>query len=116
MIRFTPKGAFNRDVLNDKDVLFDILNIMDNHADTEHFRTIQIQLSRVVLYHLAQKGILLSGIQIKEISKQKILFLCDGTKPRFSAFAFGFYYSELAVIRELTGISYQEMFTGIADE
>ena len=115
-IHYIPDESHRNDATKFDEVIFDILNIMDVHADTEYIRTIQIQLSRVVLYHLAQKGILLNAIPTKEISKQKIDFLYDGTKPRFNAFEFGLYYTELAIIREMTGITYQEMFTGLKSE
>ena len=77
-------------------------------------RTIQIQLSRIVLYHLAQKGFLTKVLRAKEIPEQKTDYLFEGVKPRFNTMAFGYFYTELAVIRELTGMSYREMFTGIA--
>lgn len=113
-IKFTPEAPNRAEGENDSNVLFDILDIMDKHTDSEQYRTIQIQLSRIVLYHLAQKGFLTKVLRAKEIPEQKTDYLFEGVKPRFNTMAFGYFYTELAVIRELTGMSYQEMFTGIA--
>ena len=102
--------------MRDEETLFDILDIMDKHTDSEQYRTIQIQLSRIVLYHLTQKGFLTKVLRAKEIPDQKTDYLFKGVKPRFNTYAFGYFYSELAVIRKLTGKSYQEMFRGSGKE
>ncbi|MCR4643844.1 MAG: helix-turn-helix domain-containing protein [Oscillospiraceae bacterium] len=115
-VKYTPNGPHLSDVSDDGNVLFDILDIMDKHTDTESYRTIQIQLSRIVLYHLAQKGFLTKVLRAKELPQQKTDYLFEGVKPRFNTYAFGYFYSELAVIRKLTGLSYQEMFMGSGKE
>ena len=115
-IKFEPEDTSPTEQLNDSDVLFDILDIMDKHTDSEQYRTIQIQLSRVVLYHVAKKGDLIKVLRANQISQQKTDYLFEGVKPRSNTLAFGYFYTELAAIRELTGMSYQEMFTGSADD
>ena len=115
-IKFTPEEPKTAESSDDRNTIFDILDIMDKHTDSEQYRTIQIQLSRIVLYHVAQKGHLVKVLRAKELPQQKTDFLFEGVKPLFNANAFGYFYTELSFIRELTGMSYQEMFTGIADD
>lgn len=115
-IHFTPKGEYPIDALNDSGILFDILDLMDKHTDTEYSRTVQIQLSRIVLYRLNKKGIRRGDLRHKSLSQEKTDYLYAGVKPRYSMLAYGYYYSDLALIREITGMSYQEMFTGIEDK
>ena len=76
----------------------------------------QIQLSRIVLYRLDKKGIQRGDLRHKALSQEKTDYLYSGVKPRYSMLAYGYYYSDLALIREITGMSYQEMFTGIEDK
>ena len=115
-IKFTPEESKTSQASDDRNIIFDILDIMDKHTDSEQYRTIQIQLSRIVLYHVAQKGHLVKVLRAKELPQQKTDFLFEGVKPLFNANAFGYFYTELSFIRELTGMSYQAMFTGIADD
>ena len=113
-IKFTPEESKTSQASDDRNIIFDILDIMDKHTDSEQYRTIQIQLSRIVLYHVAQKGFLVKVLRAKELPQQKTDFLFEGVKPLFNANAFGYFYTELSFIRELTGMSYREMFTGVA--
>lgn len=52
-IKFEPKDTSPE---SDNSVLFMILDIMDGCADNDIDKAMQIQLSRVVLYHLNEKG------------------------------------------------------------
>ena len=115
-IKYNPNETDRAENAPDRDVIFDILDIMDKHTDSEQYRTIQIQLSRIVLYHVAQRGFLIKVLRAKELSQQKTDYLFEGVKPRSNMLAFGFFYTELSAIRNLTGMSYQEMFTGKKSE
>ena len=56
-IEFTPVDSPSDESEKAEDsVLFEILNNMDKNAETNHFRVIQIQLSRIVLANLARRG------------------------------------------------------------
>ncbi len=112
-IQFKPQKAPSKTISTDREILYDILDIMDMNADTEIFRIVQIQLSRIVLYHLAQKGIDREQFRSKCFLREKMDFLYFGKKPLYNTSSLGFFYSELAEIRNHTGVSYQEMFTGI---
>ena len=86
---------------------------MDACADTDSFRSIQIQISRIVLYHLNNKGFereYVSGIS--SIGTAKLDFLYTGDENNDSVLNFGLNYSDLSAIRHETGLSYWDMLTG----
>ena len=96
----------------DNQVLFDILGLMDKNADTEHYRVLQIQLSRIVLYHLAQRGFDRETLRLPEFISDCIDYLYTGQKSKQRSVYIGFDYTQLDLIRETTGLSFEEMFTG----
>ena len=95
------------------EVLFLILNLMDSCADTDEQRSLQIQLSRIVLYNLGIKSS--DDVIIKEcgLTKDKIEFLITGIKKADPAINYGLNMSDLSALYEKTGKSYIFMFTGI---
>lgn len=111
-IEYVPNKPSPEDAPEGSQTLSEILDLMDKHADTEHFRTIQVQLSRIVLYHLAQKGFTQELFRTKEFISEKMAYLYTGKKPRHPVSCFGLYFSELCIIMKKTGISFREMFTG----
>lgn len=112
-IDYIPNQTESSEISNVKNILFDLLDLMDKHTDTEHLRTIQIQLSRIVLYRIIRKGYSREQFRNNKLPRSKIDYLLTGKTPRFSLSVYGLYYTDLAILRELTGMSYQEMFTGI---
>ncbi|MBR5361978.1 MAG: helix-turn-helix transcriptional regulator [Oscillospiraceae bacterium] len=112
-LQFTPKTKQSQIVSADREMLDDVLGMMDMNADTEIFRVVQVQLSRIVLYHLAQKGFDRESFRSRDFLQEKMDYLYLGKKPRYNTSCLGFFYTELALIRKTTGLSFQEMFTGI---
>ena len=55
-IEYSPEAEYDTEHLKDTETIFDILGILDHCADTESYRIVQVQLSRIVLYHLKEKG------------------------------------------------------------
>ena len=103
--------------VNDLYILDMILGIMDRCPDTGNLRRVQIQLSHIVRYWLAQKGIgfdELSGSDYKAISKDKLKFLYDKDTHVFDqTFRYGLNFTELDAIRETSGLTFLYLFTGI---
>ncbi len=93
--------------------MIEILNILDKNADTEHFRIIQIQLSRIVLYYLKQRGFDHDALRLKEFISDQIDYLYTGKKAKQHGVYVGFDFTQLTLLREVTGMSLHEMFTGI---
>lgn len=115
-IDYIPKGKPSAEIVDDRKTLYDLLSLMDKATDTERVRTIQIQLSRIVLYHLGQMGISRDDIRMRQMFQSKLDYLYSNKRPKLHTAAFGLYFTELAFIREHFDISYQEMFTGIKGE
>ncbi len=113
IIRFAPLQ--NSPATSDKneDTLFEILSIMDKNADTEHFRVIQIQLSRIVIYNLMQMGFDRNAFSLVELVEDSVDYLVTGIKSKKNGTYFGFNFSQLDLLREHTGVSFKEMFSGI---
>ena len=94
-----------------------ILGIFDRCADSILLKSIQIQLSRIVLFWLEKKGFdvdsIVSDKQLSGVSDRKLLFLKSGVADPESAYNFGLNFTELDVLREKTGLSFFYMLTGI---
>ncbi len=114
IVQYDPYETENLpDTSSSNKTLFDILDIMDCCADTLEFRDLQIQLSRIALYHLKNKGIGAFELSLyKQLSQEKLNFLYTGTKNKDDSLNYGLNYSDLSIIRHRTRLSYLYMFTG----
>ena len=102
-----------REALRKEDILFDILDIMDACADTDSYRSIQIQISRIVLYHLNNAGFDREKISaINSLSTSKLDFLYTGEENKDVTLNYGLNFSDLSAIRHEMGLSYWDMLTG----
>lgn len=52
---YAPEKEYDEKILSNSEILFDIPDIMDACADSDVFQDLQIQLSRIVLYHLQKR-------------------------------------------------------------
>lgn len=114
-VEYVPENAeYDKKRLLNIEVLFAILNIMDACADTDFYRTLQIQLSRIVLYHLANKGFTQEKLSAcARLSLDKLDFLCNGTEKADITVNYGLNFSDLSFLYDFTKLSYQYMFTGV---
>jgi hypothetical protein len=116
VVIYTPAEEYNKENLQNLKVLFDILDIMDRCADSDEYRALQIQLSRIVLYWLNKKGYTQEVLlQSKELDAGKLKFLYTNVLNKDITLNYGLNFTDLAVLREKTGLNYQYMFTGIED-
>lgn len=107
-IEYSPEAEYDTEHLKDTETIFDILGILDHCADTESYRIVQVQLSRIVLYHLKEKGFDREALDTEE----KMAYLYTG-KDSGKTHNYGLNFSDMDFLREFTGLSYQVMFTGI---
>lgn len=102
---------------SDYDTLELILGIFDRCADDTSLKLLQIQLSRIVLFRLNQKGFdintLISDPKFRGVSDAKLKFLNTGVPGIDPTFNYGLNFTELDVLREETGLSFLYMFTGV---
>lgn len=110
-LEFAPTDSPSESGQSDDSVLFEILNIIDKNAETNHFRIIQIQLSRIVLANLARKGFDRETFRRKQFLQEQLDFLYYGKKPKWHGMFFGLKFAHLNMMSEITGVSIREMFT-----
>lgn len=115
VIEYIPDESARDEVIN-PNVLFDILDIMDKCSDADVYTSLQVQLSRIVLYNIGLKGFSYQEItKFSELSEERLRFIYTGEKNTDNTFNYGLNYSDLSFLREKTGLSYQYMFTGVED-
>jgi len=73
---------------------------------------VQVQLSRIVLYHLKEKGFDREALRTEHLDQEKMEYLYTG-KDSGKTHNYGLNFSDMDFLREFTGLSYQVMFTGI---
>ncbi|MBR1750618.1 MAG: hypothetical protein IJ740_07015, partial [Ruminococcus sp.] len=111
-IEYAPETEYDTDHLKDTETIFDILGILDHCADTESYRIVQVQLSRIVLYHLKEKGFDREHLRTEHLDQEKMEYLYTG-KEGGKSHNYGLNFSDMDFLREFTGLSYQVMFTGV---
>jgi len=109
-IKFEPKETpFD----SDNSILFIILDIMDGCADNDIDKAIQIQLSRVVIYRLAERGYGTEKLSIfTGIDQNKLNFILTGEENRDTSLNYGFNFSDLVYLKSVTGLDYPCLFSG----
>ena len=114
IIEYKPAGEYQIEHIFDTETLHDILDIMDCCADSNAYQDLQIQLSRIALYHLNQKGYSFEKLLADlHLCSKKLRFLYTGVENKDKTINYGLNYSDLSMLRQETGLSYQYMFTGI---
>lgn len=108
-IKFEPK-----ETSSDSDsVIFTILDIMDGCADNDIDKAMQIQLSRVVLYNLNEKGFGAEKLsEFVDIDQKKLHFILTGEENRDSSLNYGLNFSDLVYLKSVTGLEYTYLFSG----
>ena len=112
-IEYSPENEYDTEHLKDTETIFDILGILDHCADTESYRIVQVQLSRIVLYHLKEKGFDRESLRTEHLAQKKLDYLYMGEENRDKSQNYGLNFSDMDFLREFTGVSYQGMFTGV---
>lgn len=114
IINYTPKGEYDKSVTADTDTLHSIFEILDNCADSDEYKALQIQLSRIVLYNIDNKGFTMDTVlSYTEFEPKKMKFIYTGDKNKDNTLNYGMNFSDLTMMKKKTGLSYQYMFTGI---
>lgn len=91
-----------------------MLDIMDACDSSDAFCNFQIQLSRVVLYHLEKKDFNETSIaETNRSDNDKLYFLYTGKANKEKTKNYGLNYFDIAALRKITELSYQYMFSGI---
>ena len=114
--QFEPKEPNAKISVSALGTLDKILGIMDSCPDSDDLKILQIQLSHIVRYWLAKKNYgydELCSAEFHTVSRDKLNFLCGKNEQDADhAFRYGFNFSELEEIREVTDSSFLYLFTG----
>ena len=114
--RYINYELANNSVENfNSDTIFDILDILDRCADTASYRTVQLQLSQIALFHLKEKGFDREKLRTEHISQKKLDYLYTGIENRNKSKNYGLNFSDISFLREFTGVSFEEMFCKNSD-
>ncbi len=98
----------------DKDMAFEIINLMSYLPGNDEERIMQLQISRIVLYNLALCGF--DEVAVKgynAIASKTLDFLYSGEVDYKKYHAYGLRFNDLRSLNVKTGMSYQYMFTGV---
>ena len=90
------------------------MDILDRFADSEDYRILQIQISRIILYWLRQadEAKFNEVIADKRLSQGKINFLLSGKESRYSSENYGLNLSDVLFLRSEFDVSFSYMFIG----
>lgn len=109
---FTPVAP-DRDSVLDENVLFDVLEIMDNCAVDGAYRSVQVQISRIIISNFAKIGITREDLQDEHLDQKKIDYIYSGKSMGILSQGYGFNFSDLTYLRKKLKVSFSFMFTGI---
>ena len=112
---YKPHPKYDTTKLYEISTLHDIFKILDRCADTDLYKCVQIQISKIILYWLFQDstGWTVEKLKsIKELNSAKINFLYSGNPNLDPTLNYGFNYTEFTIISEYTKLSYQYLLTG----
>lgn len=115
---YKPLNEYNINNLYDISTLHNIFKILDRCADTDLYKCVQIQISKIILYWLFQDstGWTIEKLKsIKELNSAKINFIYSGNSNFDPTLNYGLNYTELTVISEYSKLSYQYLLTGRSD-
>ena len=104
----------SKSTLPDRNVEYRVMDILDRFADSEDYRILQIQISRIILYWLRQadEAKFNEVIADKRLSQGKINFLLSGKESRYSSENYGLNLSDVLFLRSEFDVSFSYMFIG----
>lgn len=101
----------------DKDMVFEIINLMSYLPGNDEERVMQLQISRIVLHNLAMCGYDEAAVRsYNAIASKTLDFLYSGEVDYKKHHAYGLRFNDLRSLNVKTGMSYQYMFTGIKND
>ena len=105
-VQYELETEYDIDHLKDTETLFDILGILDHCVAMDSYRIVQVQLSRIVLYHPKEKGFDREALCTEDLDQKKLDYLYTGKENRDKSQNYGLNFSDMDFLREFTGLSY----------
>lgn len=116
-VEYVPLGNRKPDVEFNVNIMHDIFMILDRCADSKLYKSVQIQISRIILHWvLADED---SGwtiekfYNIKQIDSHKLKYIYTNEADSDSTRNYGLNFTDLTVISRETKYSYQYLLTGV---
>ena len=110
---YTPQENDTAIVFSDVEAVTIIYDVLDRCASNEEFKVLQIQISRIIVYNLIQRGIMkddLVGCKLFETPKLEFLF--SEKESADKAAHYGFNFTDVMKIKDEFGLSVDELLTG----
>ncbi len=115
---YDPKkcGAADRSDI-DYSAIFDVFELSDRCAEEDTSKYVMIQISKVILYRISQRkdahGDDFDLYKCKALAKDKLDFLYSNKASGNNIMDYGFNFTEIAAIKEFTGLSYIYLLSGL---
>jgi len=68
---------------------------------------LEVQLSRIVLYHLKENGFDREALRAEHLDQKKLNYLYTGKENRDKSQNYGLNFSDMDFLRVFTGLSYR---------
>lgn len=116
-VKYVPLGERKPGVEFNVNIMHDIFVILDRCADSKLYKSVQIQISRIILHWVLadeDSGLTIEKLyNIEQIDPRKLKFIYTNEADPDSTRNFGLNFTDLTVISRETKYSYQYLLTGV---
>lgn len=116
-VKYVPLGERKPGIEFNVNIMHDIFVILDRCADSKLYKSVQIQISRIILHWVLadeDSGLTIDKLyNIEQIDPRKLKFIYTNEADPDSTRNFGLNFTDLTVISRETKYSYQYMLTGV---
>lgn len=116
-VEYVPLGRRKSGVEFNVNIMHDIFMILDRCADSKLYKSVQIQLSRIILHWVLadeDSGWTIEKLyNIKQIDSHKLKYIYTNEADPDSTRNYGLNFTDLTVISRETKYSYQYLLTGV---
>ncbi len=115
-VKFKPLGKRKPGIEFNVNIMHEIFMILDRCADSKRYKSVQIQISRIILHWIfadEDSGWTIEKLyNIKQIDSHKLKYIYTNEADPDSTRNYGLNFTDLTVISRETKYSYQYLLTG----
>lgn len=116
-VKYVPLGKRKSGVEFNVNIMHEIFMILDRCADSKLYRSVQIQISRIILHWVLDdddsEWTIDKLYNIKQIDSHKLKYIYTNEADTDSTRNYGLNFTDLTVISRETKYSYQYLLTGL---
>lgn len=116
-VKYVPLGERKPGIEFNVNIMHDIFVILDRCADSKLYKSVQIQISRIILHWVLadeDSGLTIEKLyNIEQIDPRKLKFIYTNKADPDSTRNFGLNFTDLIIISRETKYSYQYLLTGV---